>query len=293
MRRVSSGVRFVVLIAAIGCGARHGPLPDFSSEKTGRSNDAGSVEDEVARAAVLSRVRALALQDMQAKVDAREECPAGQVHVRELGDDGTSKQYNAEACGWYQRYRVATPAAAVEVAGVDVFVASESESGERRITEFPCGSGRHLVGGEQLVLIDRSGVLCHATLVGAGGSAGHGWSLNGCGELVRLPKRVFAMRRSDAGDGAVVRRTGEEARPEGSGESMWTARVVVDLVGNNSSRVEIHERRPGTWEYECERLMVREDGEYKKQESVPVTRVRWWPGDGCKSYSGSQEKICQ
>ena len=199
-----------------------------------------------------------------------ESCTSSFLYLRQLGhlEDG-STFYDAEACGWYQMYQATE--SSVSSMGVDVFVVW-FEAGELRVGVRPASSARSPIDGEMLTVVGPSGVVCHATVVPGRTS----WPvLDKCPQArdvldAKDLSSVVAVRDSDATRGAVVRHHNETIANNSFAD------IVLDLVGDDSKRVEVWCRDLATGEFECERLMVERHPKYSTNV-WRASRVRWWP----------------
>ncbi|MDI3286675.1 hypothetical protein [Polyangium sp. 15x6] len=217
---------------------------------------------------VESRIRMVAATDLR--------CSAQQVYVRGLHKDGDFEFYGAEGCGKYQLYRVSEKHG-VEMEGVELFLVSPVSPGTLRIGSSTAFSARALSLGEAMLIVDKQGVACRATV--SNEFSDTIWDLEGCALKWPIPFGLVAVRASDATNAVRLEKNwiAENVAPKQDGsESMWKPFTVVDLTGDRRKQVAVFCRNIAG-EYECERFMVYRGTEKDPGWHLPIARGRWIP----------------
>lgn len=248
------------------------PAPDVASDASLPAPSRAIIQDDVE-----SRVRRVAEGDLQ--------CSQQQVFISGIyGAGATPDFYSAERCGSYQLYRAPrTDDTPVIPEGVDIFFVSPLSP--PRIRSWRPFSARPPSSGEELLLVDRKGVVCRASVRQK--VVDGVWTLDSCSSerlavvgvvAVRATEATTASRLETHWIGQPLPSASKEGVPpwRDGAASMWQPFTVVDLGGDRTREVAVYCRR-STAEYECERFMVRRTDKVQAGWWTPVARARWAP----------------
>lgn len=213
------------------------------------------------------------------------DCSAAQIFVsrdygpKNIGLGGEYEYYRAEGCGTYQVYRVSGDHR-VEPEGVDMFLVSHMPPRTVRLIGVPGYFARPLTISDNLVIVDRRGVICRTVVSST--VRKNIWETSGCNLDPSTPVLgLVAIRAEDATKGARVELHWIGEADNGTMSqippSMYKPYTLVTLTGDKQLEVAVYCRGESNAEHECERFMIYRGRDNDVGTFLPVQRARWPP----------------